>query len=113
MQSVASGPGLKADPQNRLLWRYPRHRLEGEAIRDALLACAGSLNVRAFGPAVVPPLDSQELMGLFDAKGKWPVTKDAREHTRRSVYLLVRRTFAYPLLAAFDPPELMTSCSGR
>ena len=32
---------------------------------------------------------------------------------RRSVYLLVRRTFLYPMFAAFDPPEVMTSCARR
>src|SRR5205085_2937539 len=77
-----------ADPENRLLAHFPRRRLEGEAVRDALLACAGSLNIRAFGSPVVPPLDSQELTGLFDAKSKWPVTEDTAEHTRRSIYLL-------------------------
>jgi hypothetical protein len=112
-RSVAAGVGLKADPENRLLWHFPRRRLEGEAIRDSLLACAGTLNRRAFGPPVVPPLSRQELAGLFDAKTKWPVTRDAAEHTRRSVYLLVRRTFVYPLFAAFDPPEVMTSCPRR
>jgi hypothetical protein len=105
--------GLQVDPENRLLWHFPRRRLEGEALRDAMLACAGSLNLRPSGPPVVPPLSGQELTGLFDAKGKWPVTKDAAEHTRRSVYLLVRRTFTYPLFAAFDPPEIMTSCPRR
>jgi hypothetical protein len=113
MQSVGDGPGMKTDPENRLIWHFPRRRLEGEALRDALLACAGNLNLKPSGPPVVPPLSSQELTGLFDAKGKWPVTKDASEHTRRSVYLLVRRTFAYPLFAAFDPPEVMTSCPQR
>jgi hypothetical protein len=62
---------------------------------------------------VVPPLSGQELTGLFDARGKWPVTKDAAEHTRRSVYVLVRRTFLYPLFASFDAPEVMTSCPRR
>jgi hypothetical protein len=113
MGSVANERALKADPENRLLSHYPRHRLEGEAIRDSLLACAGNLNLKAYGPPVVPPLSSAEFAGLFDAKGKWPVTKEASEHTRRSVYLLVRRTFTYPLFAAFDPPEVMTSCSRR
>jgi hypothetical protein len=113
MSSVAEGRGLQKDPENRLLWHYPRHRLEAEALRDAMLACAGSLNLKPFGPPVVPPLSSQELTGLFDAKGKWPVTKDAAEHTRRSVYLLERRTFTYPMFAAFDPPEVMTSCPQR
>ncbi len=113
MASVAEGPGLRADPEDRLLWHFPRRRLDGEAIRDAMLACAGTLNRKASGPPVVPPLSGEELTGLFDAKGKWPVTKDAAEHTRRSVYLLVRRTFTYPLFAAFDPPEVMTSCPQR
>jgi cytochrome c553 len=113
MRSEADARGLRVDADNRLLWHFPRRRLEGEAIRDAMLACAGALNTKPFGPPVVPPLGKEELTGLFDAKGKWPVTKDASEHTRRSVYLLVRRTFVYPLFAAFDPPELMTSCPGR
>lgn len=101
------------DPQNRFLHHFTRQRLTGESLRDAMLACAGTLNDRAFGPPVVPPLSSDELTGLFDAKGKWVVTKDRTEHTRRSVYLLVRRTFTYPLFAAFDPPELMASCARR
>jgi hypothetical protein len=78
-----------------------------------MFACAGSLNPKPFGPPVVPPLGSQELTGLFDAKNKWVVTKDPTEHARRSVYLLERRTFTYPLFAAFDPPEVMTSCPQR
>jgi hypothetical protein len=78
-----------------------------------LLAVAGTLNLKPFGPPVVPPLGKEELTGLFDSKSKWPVTKDATEYTRRSVYLLVRRTFLYPLFAQFDPPEVMTSCARR
>jgi hypothetical protein len=109
----AGRQALHIDPQNRLLWHFPRQRLQGEAIRDNLLATAGTLNRHTFGPPVVPPLGRQELSGLFDARGKWPITKDATQHTRRSVYLLERRTFIYPLFAAFDPPEVMTSCSRR
>jgi hypothetical protein len=104
---------LSAAPDDRLVAHYPRHRLEGEAIRDAMLACSGTLNLKSGGPPVVPPLGSQELTGLFDAKLKWPVTRDVSEHSRRSIYLLVRRTFAYPFFAAFDPPEVMTSCPQR
>jgi hypothetical protein len=113
MQSIAQGNGIKVDPENRLVWHFPRRRLEGEAIRDSMLACAGTLNSKSFGPAVVPPLSREELTGLFDTKEKWPVTKDASQYTRRSIYLVVRRTFTYPMLAAFDPPEVMTSCPGR
>jgi hypothetical protein len=113
MAGAAGGPGLRVDPENRLLWHFPRRRLEGEAVRDSLLACAGTLNQQAGGAPVVPPLSREELTGLFDARNKWPVTKDAGQHTRRSVYLLVRRTFVYPLFAAFDAPELMASCPRR
>jgi hypothetical protein len=113
MSSVGDESGLRLDPEDRLLWHFPRRRLEGEAIRDALLACASTLNRKVGGPPVVPPLGGQELAGLFDAKAKWPVTKDAAEHTRRSCYLLVRRTFTYPLFAAFDAPEVMVSCPQR
>jgi hypothetical protein len=104
---------VERDPENRLLWHFPRHRLEGEAIRDSMLACAGTLNSKAFGRPVVPPLGWEELTGLFNSKEKWPVTWTRNEYTRRSIYLLVRRTFVYPMFAAFDPPELMTSCPCR
>jgi hypothetical protein len=113
MAITADGPGAEKDPEDRLLWRSPRRRLEAEAVRDAMLACSGMLEFKPYGRPVVPPLGKDELTGLFAAKEKWPVTPDPAEHSRRSVYLLVRRTFAYPLLAAFDPPEMMTSCPRR
>jgi len=113
MSSLGEGRAVREDPDNLWLGHFPRRRLEGEEIRDAMLACAGKLNPEPFGKPVVPPLGRDELTGLFDAKEKWPVTKDAAEHTRRSIYLLVRRTFTYPMFAPFDPPELMTSCARR
>ncbi|MCI0703552.1 MAG: DUF1549 and DUF1553 domain-containing protein, partial [Planctomycetia bacterium] len=42
--------GAKADPENTLLWQYPRRRLDGEALRDAMLAVSGQLNLKAGGP---------------------------------------------------------------
>jgi hypothetical protein len=113
MQVQADGQAVQEDAENRLLSHFPRQRLEGEEIRDAMLVCAGNINIRLFGSPVVPPLSDQELMGLFGANEKWQVTKDSRQHTRRSVYLLTRRTFVYPMFAAFDPPEIMTSCPQR
>jgi len=113
MDSIGNGPGLQKDPEDKLLWHFPRHRLEGEEIRDSMLACSGTLNLKQFGPAVVPPLGAEELAGLFNAGGKWPMTKDASQYDRRSIYVLVRRTFVYPMFAAFDAPELMTSCPVR
>ena len=113
MQSIGKGRGLQGDPQARLLWHFPRQRLDGEAIRDAMLSCAGTLNRKPFGPPVVPPLGGQELAGLFNADTKWPITRDYSQHTCRSIYVLVRRTFMYPIFAAFDAPEAMNSCPRR
>jgi hypothetical protein len=113
MSSVAGAAAAREDPGNLWLGHFPHRRLEGEEIRDAMLACAGQLNGKRFGKPVVPPLGREELTGLFDAKDKWPVSQDPAARTRRSVYLLVRRTFTYPMFSAFDPPELMTSCARR
>jgi hypothetical protein len=113
MASVATADTVHRDPEDLLFSRFPRRRLEGEEVRDAMLACSGRLNLKQFGKPIVPPLGKEELTGLFDAEQKWPVTKDSAEHTRRSVYVLVRRTFVYPMFSSFDPPELMTSCARR
>src|SRR5260370_4206630 len=43
------------DPENRLSWRYERHRAEGEAVRDSMLFVSGKLNPKAGGPGVYPP----------------------------------------------------------
>src|SRR5260370_14463149 len=104
---------MEKDPENRLLWHFPRRRLDGETIWDSLQACAGTLNLTLYGPPVVPPLTDEELAALFNAKQKWKVTQDPNEHSRRGVYLVVRRTFLFPLFEAFDPPEVMTSCARR
>src|SRR5262249_13816190 len=50
-------PRLK-DPQNRLLWAFPRRRLSAEEIRDSMLAIADRLNAKAGGPSVVLPVES-------------------------------------------------------
>jgi hypothetical protein len=80
----------KADPDNTLLWQRPARRLEAEAIRDSLLAVAGSLSPEMFGPSV-SNLDS----------------------LKRSVYLRVRRSELIPFLTLFDAPEPTQSIGDR
>ena len=58
-------------------------RLEGEAVRDALLAVSGQLNPKVGGPGVVLPEMSRAAGGSRPV----PVTADAKEYTRRSMYL--------------------------
>ena len=60
----------ETDPENRLLWRFPRQRLEGEVIRDSVLAVSGRLNPARGGPPISPPLPS----GLGERAGQ-PVRK--------------------------------------
>jgi hypothetical protein len=75
---------------------------------------SGSLNLKMGGSPVVPPLEKEELYGLIGAAdANWVVTPDMREHTRRSVYLLLRRTFQNPMMEAFDAPDGVLSCSRR
>jgi hypothetical protein len=46
----------KIDPDNKYVWRWNRRRLEGESIRDSVLAVSGALNLKMGGPGAFPPL---------------------------------------------------------
>jgi len=113
--SRGTGPGwqrkLSRDPDNRLLSRAPRKRLEGEAIRDSFLAVAGLLNRRAGGPGVRPPLP-REITSTIRSRN-WQVSPDPADHVRRSIYIFVRRNLRYPLFDVFDRPDGNASCPQR
>ena len=100
------------DPENRLLWRFSRRRLEAEEIRDAMLAVSGRLNPRAGGPSVMLPV-SPEIVGLLFKPSQWQVARDEAERDRRSIYLIAKRNLRLPFLEAFDAPALLTSCARR
>jgi hypothetical protein len=102
------GRSRKVDPGNHLLARFPRRRLEGEAIRDAMLLAAGVLNRAAGGPGVRPPLP-REVVGL----SRWVVSPNRADHVRRSIYVFARRNLRYPLFEAFDRPDGNASCARR
>jgi hypothetical protein len=113
---AASALTLRVDPDNRLLGRMTRQRLEGEALRDSVLAVAGTLNPKLGGPMVRVPLEPEVYELIFtegEPDGLWPVTPDVREHTRRSIYLFAKRNVRLPLLEVFDQPDTLTSCAGR
>ena len=100
------------DPQNKLLWRMNRRRLDAETLRDSVLAAAGKLNLKMGGRPVVPPLSEDELEGIW-SREQWPVSLDPAEHNRRSVYLYVKRSFPYPMFTTFDAPDTSVSCARR
>ena len=99
------------DPDNRHYSRYPRRRLEGELIRDALLAVSGELDIRQGGPSVMPPLPSELTETLL--KGQWKAAVDRADHVRRSIYLFARRNLRYPIFEAFDRPDAGAVCGRR
>lgn len=103
---------LAEDPENRLLWRMNRRRLESEALWDAVHSAAGTINLAMGGPPVVPPLADDEIASLRD-KWHWVVSADPAQHTRRGLYVLVRRNFAFPMFDVFDTPVNSASCPTR
>jgi hypothetical protein len=99
-----SAEGARLDPANRLVWRMNRRRLEGEAIRDSILAVSGRLNPEMGGPAIYPPLpEGMEDRTYYKHSRFWEPT-DGPESRRRSVYIFNRRQLDFPLLAALDAP---------
>jgi hypothetical protein len=98
---MASKPDPAAeavDPANLLLHHFRLKRLEGEAIRDAMLAVSGRLDPTVGGPPV--PI---YLTPFLDGRGR-PATGPLDGNGRRSLYLAVRRNFLSPFLLAFDTP---------
>ncbi|MGV3609030.1 MAG: PSD1 and planctomycete cytochrome C domain-containing protein [Planctomycetaceae bacterium] len=108
----ATDAHLQADPDNRLLWRFQRCRLEGEAVWDSLHAVAGTLNLQMGGPPVMPPLADEELASLRD-RYRWIVTPDPKQHTRRGLYVVNFRNYRFPLFEVFDAPNNSVSAPGR
>ncbi len=106
----------KSDPDNRLFSRMNRRRLEGEAIRDFVLAASGRLNREVGGPSVRVPLEAAVYELIFtegEPDDLWPITPDPRAHCRRSLYLFAKRNVRLPLMEAFDQPDSLTSCPVR
>jgi len=103
---------VERDPENRLFWRMPRLRLEAEAIRDSVLAAAGTLDRTFGGPCVYPYINPE----LFQSSTKrtWPGKPDDDPSTwRRSIYVYSKRSIRYPLFEAYDQPNLVNSCDRR
>ncbi|WP_162006645.1 PSD1 and planctomycete cytochrome C domain-containing protein [Roseimaritima sediminicola] len=89
--SVENTQARQRDPENRLLWRMPRKRLEMEAMRDALLAVSGELDTTTIGGR---PFDLEAT----------PVVP------RRSVYAFINRDIISALSSTFDGAD-PTSCT--
>ena len=102
---------LAQDPDNRLLSRGPRARLEAELIRDNALAISGLLSPKMFGPSVFP-LQPEGVWNLVYNDDKW-ITSLGEDRYRRGVYTFWRRTAPYPAFMTFDAPSRETICTRR
>jgi hypothetical protein len=113
--SDLNAKAAEVDPDNKLHWRYQRHRLEGEAIRDSMLQISGLLNPAMGGPGVFPPVPQGMLTELSATAvaGGWRTEKDPEQNNRRSVYIFFRRNMRYPLLQEFDSANGLESCDYR
>jgi len=103
---------LETDPQNKLIWRFNRRRLEAEEIRDAVLAISGNLNVKQGGPSVMVPI-AKELVEALYKPSQWQVAAEPSEHARRSIYLINKRNLRLPMMEVFDAPDALVSCPRR
>ena len=106
---------LKRDPENRLLARGPRFRLDAEMMRDQVLAISGLLNSKIGGPSVKPPQPD----GLWYAVGytgsntvRFKKDQGPDKVYRRTVYTFLKRTAPPPQMAIFDAPS-RESCTMR
>ena len=108
LSSHAGPDAIEADPKN-LLWHHcPPRRLQGEVIRDSLLALSGRLDRTAFGPPV--PI---HLTSFMDGRGRPKNSGPLDGNGRRSIYIAVRRNFLSPFMLTFDTPVPFSSMGRR
>ena len=95
------------DPTNKLLHRMRVRRLQGEAIRDAILTVSGRLDSVMYGPPV-----AVHLTPFMEGRGR-PRSGPLDGAGRRTLYQEVRRNFLSPMMLAFDMPQPLSTFGRR
>lgn len=108
LSSHATSDAIEADPKNMLWHHLPPRRLQGEVIRDSLLALSGRLDRTPFGPPV--PI---HLTSFMDGRGRPGKSGPLDGSGRRSIYIAVRRNFLSPFMLTFDTPVPFSSMGRR
>ena len=103
---------LESDPENRLLARQTRRRVEAEVIRDMALEVSGLLVSKLGGPSVRPPQPTEYSGLTYANSAKWTVSQGGDAY-RRGLYTFFQRTSPYPMLVTFDSPDATECCAER
>ena len=99
------------DPNNKLLGRQSRIRLEAELIRDVCLSASGLLTREIGGPGVHPP-QPEGIYIVTQQKKAWPESTGPDRY-RRGMYTYFWRSSPYPMLPTFDAPDANGVCTRR
>jgi hypothetical protein len=110
--SVVRPELIESDPQNLLLARQNRTRVEAEIIRDLSLSVSGLLSARTGGPSVFPPLPPGVAELSYANNFKWTTSK-GEDRFRRGMYTFFKRTSPHPNLTLFDCPDANLTCVSR
>ncbi len=102
---------IEQDPDNRLLARQTRLRLDAELVRDSALVASGLLSRKVGGPPVYPPIPDG-VMSLGQVKRVWNTSK-GEDRTRRGLYTFTYRVTPPPAFAVFDAPDGLSTCTRR
>ena len=106
LSSSSSEEAVAVDPDNRLHWRFDRRRLDAEAIRDAMLAISGELDLSRPVPHPFPEITEWNWSQHEPFKAVYP-------SRHRSVYVMTQRQFRHPYLALFDGADTNHSTGRR
>ena len=99
------------DPNNKLLARQSRLRLDAEIVRDVGLSASGLLNPKIGGPSVFPP-QPDGVMTLGQSKREW-MPSTGEERYRRGMYTFFWRATPHPGLMVFDSADGFSTCTRR
>ncbi|MCP5560930.1 MAG: PSD1 domain-containing protein [Verrucomicrobiaceae bacterium] len=112
-QSSQTSPELaQRDPENILLARGARFRLDAEIVRDAALKAAGVLSLKMGGPGVYPPQPQSVTTEGTYGKVEWK-TSEGEDRYRRSLYTFMKRTAPFAMSTTFDAPTGETCLARR
>ena len=106
--AIATESAVKKDPQNLYLSHFPVRRLEGEAIRDALLTVSGRLDKTLYGE----PFEIY-LTDFIKGRGRPRKSGALDGDGRRSIYQTIRRNFLPPFMLTFDMPAPFSTFGKR